>query len=536
MCARSRPLVLLLALVLALLAPTACKKKNGAEPAAPAPTPSVRLFVTSTVAGALEPCGCVKDMLGGVDHAAALIESQSRDASASLVVGAGPMWFLDPTLRSEGKTQDTWKAETLARAFGTMGLVAWAPGANDWAAGEAKLAELAKAAGARILAANLKGAVAGADAVHVVESGGYKVGFAGVSVPKAFGAAPDGVTVADAEAALQTAKKTLDERGAQVRIALVAMDRGAALRLAERVAGFQVMVVGKPFDRGEGNDAPTPPVLLGETLVVQPPNHLQAVAIVDLFVRDGSFRFDDGAGLEHAERRATLKRQIDELERRIAGWEKSGAAKTDIEARRKDLGRLRGELAKISDSKPPEKGSFFHYALEEVREGAGSSPKVAGALSAYYKRVNEANRVAFADKKPEPAAEGKPSYVGGAACAACHAEEHVFWKKTGHAGAYATLTRQHKQFNLDCVGCHVTGYDKPGGSTVTHVEKLTDVQCEVCHGPGSQHPDDPKDPKLLVFKPEKTLCAPACHHPPHVKPDWSVDQAWKHIIGPGHGG
>ena len=45
----------------------------------------------------------------------------------------------------------------------------------------------------------------------------------------------------------------------------------------------------------------------------------------------------------------------------------------------------------------------------------------------------------------------------------------------------ATLTTQFKEFNLDCVGCHVTGYGRPGGSTVTHVEKLKDVQCEACH-------------------------------------------------------
>ena len=38
---------------------------------------SVRLYLLSAVAGALEPCGCSKDQLGGIDHLAALIASAS---------------------------------------------------------------------------------------------------------------------------------------------------------------------------------------------------------------------------------------------------------------------------------------------------------------------------------------------------------------------------------------------------------------------------------------------------------------------------
>ena len=39
---------------------------------------------------------------------------------------------------------------------------------------------------------------------------------------------------------------------------------------------------------------------------------------------------------------------------------------------------------------------------------------------------------------------------------------------TSHGRAYATLEQRNKQFNLSCVGCHVTGYDQPGGATVVH--------------------------------------------------------------------
>ena len=512
--------------------------KRTAQNASAAPDkPTLRLVAVSTLAGALEPCGCVKDMLGGVDHAAALIRSERTGAEHTLVVGAGPLFFMDPALMAERKTQDVWKAEAIAKSLHDVGLAAWAPGLNDWAAGAERLAALAKSATATPLAANLKGAPV-AEATRVVEAGGIKVGIAGVSAPLQSGKSPDGVTIEDARAALERAKRSLDERGAGVRVALVALPRGDALRIAETVPGYQVMVVGKPYDQGEANDGETPPVLVGDTLVVQAPNHLQGVAIVDLFVRGGSTSFGDGSGVRDAERRASLERRSAELEKRLAEWEKPGSkvSEKDVAARRSDLERLKKELAALKSPEAPKQGSFFRYRLVDVAQKLGTDPAVAERMQSFYKRVNDHNKIAFADRKPPAVPEGQSSYVGIEQCSACHAEERAFWDKTRHAKAYATLAVQHKQFNLECVGCHVTGYEKPGGSTVTHVENLVNVQCENCHGPGSRHPNDPANPELIVKKPAKSLCAPECHHPPHVKSDWSVDEAWKKILGPGHGG
>jgi hypothetical protein len=151
----------------------------------------------------------------------------------------------------------------------------------------------------------------------------------------------------------------------------------------------------------------------------------------------------------------------------------------------------------------------------------------------YYKRVNDHNRKLFADRSPKPPGEGQASYVGVNACTECHEEAVTFWKQTGHAGAYKTLSDDHKEFNLDCVSCHVTGYERPGGSTVTFVENLKDVQCEECHGPGSRHVKT-EDTDFITLRPEKSSCE-KCHHPPHVTDDWSADDAWSHVVGKGHG-
>jgi hypothetical protein len=172
--------------------------------------------------------------------------------------------------------------------------------------------------------------------------------------------------------------------------------------------------------------------------------------------------------------------------------------------------------------------------VKEIRDSLGSDPAVKQTIAAYYKQVNEHNKVAFADRMPPAASASQNTYVGVEACTStCHQEARDVWNQTRHATAYKTLADQDKQFNLDCVSCHVTGYDTPGGSSVTHVAKLESVQCEVCHGPGSKHAHDPKHVKPLVPKPKGDRCLD-CHHPPHVE-GFDPEKKMADILGPGHG-
>src|SRR3954468_1927436 len=111
------------ALAFALLAAGGVAACQGCHTPAPAdPTeavsknPTLRLYVMSTVAGALEPCGCSKDQLGGIDHLAAYVTSQAAAAPNSMALGAGPLLFMEQKLTADESTQDTWKADAIARA------------------------------------------------------------------------------------------------------------------------------------------------------------------------------------------------------------------------------------------------------------------------------------------------------------------------------------------------------------------------------------------------------------------------------------
>lgn len=530
-------LVLLLAAWTATVATPGCKKPKASDASQAASTPAFRLYLLTDVAGALEPCGCSKDQLGGLDHLAAFIQAQKSKVPASLVLGAGSMLFIDPHKKVEKvSTQDTYKAETLADTFAGLQLAAWAPGYNDYSAGTSALAGYVKRAKSQLLGVGLGGAKAGS----VFTVGKTKVGVVGVSVPtNRSGQGPKGVKLPELSKTVALVKKqvaALEKRGATLFVALAAMQRGAALRLADGVPKLNVLVIGQPHSAGHANTQQPPPELIGNTLVVQTANHAQSVVAVDVYLADFKGRLSDGSGLKRAAKLSELSRRIRSLEQRINSWEKgSSVAASDLAARKADLKKLRAERTALEKKLPPApKGSFFRYASHDVRDKLGSDQSVAGMMKAYYKRVNAHNKVALADLKPLPAGANEASYVGIDSCEDCHMEEVAFFNKTAHAHAYKTLVDDHKEFNLECVGCHVTGYGRNGGSTVTHNKKLQNVQCEVCHGPGSKHIKDTANKDYIILKPDPRSCVEACHHPPHVE-GFDAKAKMKLVIGPGHG-
>jgi hypothetical protein len=343
------------------------------------------------------------------------------------------------------------------------------------------------------------------------------------------------VTVAAPTDAVKAETAKLKGQGAQVVIALAAVGRGEAKRIADLVPDLFAIVVGAPGGTGEANTDTPPPERVGKVLVLETGNHLQTVGVLDLFVRDGSFELADATGLELAERRAALARQGDELRARIADWEANpNIDKKDVAAQRAKLDKIEADKKALDERPAPAKGSFFRYASVEIREALGADDVVTRELADYYKKVNEQNRTAFADKRPTPPPPGGNAYVGVDACTStCHVPARAVWDKTRHAKAYETLATQNKQFNLDCASCHVTGYDEPGGSTLAHVEKLESVQCEVCHGPGSLHAKDPKKQHVPIPVPDGSRCL-QCHHPPHVH-EFDPAKRRDEILGPGHG-
>ncbi len=513
-----------------------CHPKETVVPSADE-KPTLRLFLVSDLAGALEPCGCVKDQLGGMDHFGALVRGEEAKVPSYATVSAGPLFFMDPDLDAQKRGQDLAKAETIADALATVKLVAFAPARNEWAGGVTTLDTLRKKSGAELLFANGQGnaATIGRTATVVKDVGGVKLGFLGVATPSKAKEGKPLAEVADGplQAAVAAGLADLEKQGAQATVVLASVGRGEAKRLADAFPKLLAILVGSPGGAGEANTQAPPAEQVGQVLIVETGNHLQTVGVLDLHVRDKSFVFSDGTGLEITRKREALAARIDELRKKIASWETDPqVAKADVDARRAEMQKLEAERAALDKSPPPDKGSFYRFALREVRTSLGTDAAMTAKLGGYYKRVNDENKTAFADRKPPEPAKGEPTYVGVDACSTCHDEPRKVWDATAHGHAYKTLSDQFKEFNLDCVSCHVTGYEKPGGSTVTFVKNLKDVQCETCHGPGSKHMKSPEKVAVPIPKPQPDACL-QCHHAPHVH-EFDAAAKMKLILGKGH--
>ena len=106
------------ALVVLLLAVLGCFFALACEGCRPSTTPGAdatgssteapraRLYLVSDLAGALEPCGCVKDQLGGMDRFGALVAAEKAKAANYATLSAGPLFFMDMdrSLREMGVT------------------------------------------------------------------------------------------------------------------------------------------------------------------------------------------------------------------------------------------------------------------------------------------------------------------------------------------------------------------------------------------------------------------------------------------------
>ena len=527
----------------------ACEGCRSSAPVASEPGPAVgpptaRLYLVSDLAGALEPCGCTKDQLGGLDHFGAWIRQNSAGAPAAIVVSSGPLFFMDPMLGTDRADQDRAKAETIALVLKGLDLAAFAPGANDWADGMGGLVKLAGVAGAPAILPALGPGIPSPPFVTVTvrDVGTLKIGLVGFGQPPAGATATPTATssvTSSAEDAVRQGIAEAKRQGANVLVALAAVGRGEAKRIADAVPELTAVVVGSAKSNGDGNTDSPQGERVGDVLIAQAANHLQSVAVLDLYVREPVapgevVKFADATGLELSRQREDVSRRIDELHQKISSWERDkSVSAADLDARRRDLTKLEAERDALDKKPPPSTGSFFRYSLKEIRDSLGKDPAIDSEMVTYYKAINDHNRMAFADRLPAPVAPDQAHYVGIDVCSSCHPGARQVWNTTRHAHAYATLSTQFKEFNLECVGCHVTGYDKPGGSTVAHVAGLEDVQCEVCHGPGSRHAANPTDRTRIIANPEPQGCL-QCHHPPHVE-GFDAVAKMKDILGPGHG-
>ncbi|MCG8448642.1 MAG: hypothetical protein MI725_03555, partial [Pirellulales bacterium] len=87
-------------------------------------------------------------------------------------------------------------------------------------------------------------------------------------------------------------------------------------------------------------------------------------------------------------------------------------------------------------------------------------------------------------------------FVGTESCADCHTQAAEEFEKTPHSHATQSLVSLDppRQFDPECLSCHVTGWQPEkyfpyasGFASLDATPHLTDNGCENCHGPGQAH-------------------------------------------------
>lgn len=154
-----------------------------------------------------------------------------------------------------------------------------------------------------------------------------------------------------------------------------------------------------------------------------------------------------------------------------------------------------------------------------------------------------------AAKKKESKAQklidaSKATYVGASKCKSCHNKDtrgkvYSKWEEMGHAHAYETLATpeaievgkklgiKEPQKAEECLSCHLTEKRVPKEKLHKRFKPNKGVQCETCHGPGSDHvktrlkeakenkvePGTLRDiPEHEMILPDEQLCR-SCHNP-----------------------
>ena len=160
---------------------------------------------------------------------------------------------------------------------------------------------------------------------------------------------------------------------------------------------------------------------------------------------------------------------------------------------------------------------------------------------------------ANAQVKDTTSSAKKFGYVGVEKCGMCHKTEKQgkqlsIWQGSKHAEAYKTLQTEkadkiakEKGFTTkavetkECLGCHATGYDADASLKGPKFKVEDGVQCETCHGAGSEYMKVMKNKEeamakgLIVPKDKEKFCT-GCHNSKSPTfTGFDVDKYWAKI-------
>jgi hypothetical protein len=519
----------------------ACRGEAGGAPGAapqavpPAGSPArakATLLLLADIHGVLRPCGCSLDLQkGGFDRLAPHLAKERGAHAGALLVHAGPLFHGHTGLEQDKRAQRERQAEVVGDLVAELGFGVIAATATDAAAAGPRYADLLRRSRARATVANVAGLPEDLPPWLIEQVGGLRVGLFALSSPLELEGASTPLVVSDPVTKAQEVLAALQGK-ADVVVLLSSLGLRDLKRLLRKVNGIQFAIAGGLGEHPVFSDEAE---LVGSTYVFQLHREGRFAGRLGLELAPGPSTFVDQSAPSQAE--------IQVLESRVAQLDAMAArlqTERGAEDRKTREARAQGEetrqalvRARSAKPAPPAGASWFAFSSTALPWDLPQDPATAARIAAFdeeLKRINLERAPKLPDPKP-----GEATYVGVAACFDCHEDTRPFWEKTAHGHAWATLEKQNKTFDVECVSCHLTGYGRATGSTLGQTAGRENVQCEACHGPGSLHiaAEGDQVKRTILRKPSEAACA-VCHNP-HHSPAFEYVTDTKRLSVPGHG-
>ena len=442
MSSRLRSLICLLLLLVGLLASAGIPRGLGGEQALTGPmvpaasqVAAALLTVSGELKGWLEPCGCAEGQVGGLARRAAWLERRRADLSAS----GGALLHLDTGdftgSRGMGPTLLDLQTSTALSALAAMGCTAAAVGEQDLRLGVARLAELDRQHGVKLVCANLvRRGVEGAERYplrRVVSQPASEALPLPVNVTAVIGESLKPAVESDPSLQwLDTfgcVTELLEAEGLWVILLHGSLEEaqrlGERLRAEAPALGARVLAI----ISGHGLENPPDPVI-GPAPLVLASGH-KGKRVLTLAVEPGAAAEDPP----------------------VVRWLGSPLLGPSIP----DQGRVRA------------------------------------LLDGYWAKVAQLGPEAV-ERRPVDAG-GR--FVGSQACAVCHEPAFAAWQRSGHRRAFTAMAKRDavRARAPECLSCHTTGYRFDSGLRSPEQDPhLANMGCEMCHGVGSRHVETPE--------------------------------------------
>ncbi len=507
----------------------ACPQPSETKEETPAPKGprTLTIFATGDVGSDTDVCGCKVRQMGGVARRAQVIATQGE--GAKVVVDAGDLFFRNWQLAPRYEAQARETARLHADTLKHFGAPAMAVGERDLAMGLGFLRSLGERAGVKLLSANLRHVSTGTaafEAFTVAERGGVKIGFVGASPELAEKAQAHlvyqraGLRAEPALAHVEKAARDARAAGAEFVVALLHLTYANAHTILDALEPGLVDLAVIAHDRSSRQLTLSREA---RSAYLMPGDRGKWVAMTKVEVVPGAKGIVDVGAIEEQ------TKQIAAIADRIAAYAKEARPADPKVAKDRDATVERLAARKVALEKDlatldTSKRHRLSGTLVPLDKDLPEDPVVLTMYRAYQDRLGDVNRT-------ELEARSDMTYVGNQACKKCHAPAFAHWKTTGHAKAWETMKRTRQTSNLDCVPCHVTGFDRPGGPRrLAELAAFVDVGCESCHGPGSAHAEAPEVKVAFPREVPERVCA-ECHRAQEDQKPFVYEDR----LGKGHG-